>query len=81
MMSAGFTWNLLILIYLSCDQCQCDADVYHVGFLASSYADYENRFAAVPMALEQYLVDNSNNTLLSKSMFKWVFLSCTFYKK
>ena len=65
--------NLVIVMYFTRQQWHCQADVYHVGYLAANYADKEDRFAAVPMALAQYLLDHANDTVLSsaKHTFKW----------
>ena len=65
-------WALLVVAYLVCCQWHCEAEVYHVSFLASNSEDMETRFAAVTIALEQYLKDHAEDTILSKSMFKYV---------
>ena len=69
---AFFTWNLLVVTYLACCQWHCEADVYHVGLLAYDEGKVE-RFAGLPMALDKYLADHANNTILSKEMFVWVY--------
>ena len=69
-MAVWSIWNLLTVMYLACQQWQCRADVCHVSVLAQRTADKEDRFAAVPMALEQYLKDHASDTILSKDMFK-----------
>ena len=69
-MAVWSIWNLVTLIYFVCQQWHCQADVYDVSFLAQRTADREDRFSAVPMALEQYLKDHASDTILSKDMFK-----------
>ena len=65
-------WNLLIVTCFACHQWFCNADVYHVVVMGTSPHDSEQEYAAVPMALEQYLMDHANNTLLSERIVKWV---------
>ena len=64
--------NLVTVVYVVCQQWHCQADVYNVGYLAGRPVDREDRFAAMPMALEQYLLDHANDTVLSEHTFKSV---------
>ena len=58
--------NFMTVMYFVCKQWHCQADVYHVGYLAFEPADRKDRFAAILMALEQYLKDHANDIILSK---------------